>query len=277
MLLTVGSAANVAGFFGIEIGWDHGTTDPVVFWLANTGLFIPLLLVGLIAGRIPWLSQRTIARRRLAMFLAPFLVWFIVPNVLRLAPWIWDNIKVLFYWWVGMTPLVALVLATWWHRSRALGRAVVVGALISLTLAGSIDVWRSASGQTVFVEYDPDAIALAAAIRDRTPPDALILNAPTWNPTVFLSGRRSFMGYIGQTWSRGLPYADRQQIIQAIYAGGAEALPLLRQYGIEYVELTPVERDWMAGNNASVSDAFFGPLQIIAQSGDYRLYEVPHG
>jgi hypothetical protein len=85
------------------------------------------------------------------------------------------------------------------------------------------------------------------------------------------------MGYIGQTWSRGLPYADRQQIIQAIYAGGAEALPLLRQYGIEYVELTPVERDWMAGNNASVSDAFFGPLQIIAQSGDYRLYEVPHG
>jgi hypothetical protein len=277
LLLTVGSAANVAGFFGFEVGWDHGTTDPVVFWLANTGLFIPLLLIGLLVGRIPWVRQKTIARRRLAMFLVPFLVWFIVPNVLRLAPWIWDNIKVLFYWWVGMAPLVALVLATWWHRSRALGRAVVVGVLISLTLAGSIDIWRAASGQTVYEEYAPDSLALAAAIRDRTQPGALILSAPTWNPTVFLTGRPSLLGYTGYIWAHGLPYTDRERDIEAIYAGTAEALPLLRKYGIDYVELTPVERGWMTGNNESVSDAFFGSLQIVAQSGDYRLYEVPHG
>jgi hypothetical protein len=278
LLLTVGSAANVAGFFGIRD--SAGTMGPPI--RSSSGSPTPASssrssLVGLLAGRIPWVRQRTIARRRLAMFLVPFLVWFIVPNVLRLAPWIWDNIKVLFYWWVGMAPLVALVLATWWHRSRALGRAVVVGVLISLTLAGSIDVWRAASGQTVYEEYAPDSLALAAAIRDRTQPDALILSAPTWNPTVFLTGRPSLLGYTGYIWAHGLPYTDRERDIEAIYAGGAEALPLLRKYGIDYVELTPVERDWMTGNNASVSDAFFGSLQIIAQSGDYRLYEVPHG
>src|SRR5688572_31613449 len=30
---------------------------------------------------------------------------------LRLSPWIWDNIKFLFYWYVASVPIVALVLA----------------------------------------------------------------------------------------------------------------------------------------------------------------------
>jgi hypothetical protein len=270
LLLTLGSSANVGSFFGFELGWDHGTADPVVFWLANTGLFIPLLLVGLVAGRIPGLRGRAIARPRLALFLLPFLAWFLIPNVLKLAPWVWDNIKVLFYWWVGFTPLVALVLAQWWSRSRALGRAVVAGVLISLTLAGSIDIWRVVSGQTIYGEFDRDGMALAAAIRDRTPPDALILHAPTWNPPVFLTGRRSLMGYTGQTWSRGLPYVDRERDIRAIYAGGPDALPLLRQYGIDFVEVTPLERSSMP-----VSDAFFASMRAVAESGEYRLFEVP--
>jgi len=272
LLLTLGSSANAGTFFGFELGWDHGTTDPVVFWLANTGLFIPLLLIALVAGRIPGVRSRAIARPRLAIFLVPFLAWFVAPNVLKLAPWVWDNIKVLFYWWVGFAPLVALVLAQWWSRSRALGRAVVAGVLISLTLAGSIDVWRVVSGQTSYEEYDRDGVALAAAIRDRTPANSLILHAPTWNPPVFLTGRRSLLGYTGYIWAHGLPYADRERDIRAIYAGGPDALPLLRQYGVDFIEVTPLER-----NSMPVSDALFASMRVVAESGAYRLYEVPRG
>jgi len=272
LLLTLGSTANVGSFFGFEFGWDRGSTDPVIFWLANTGLFIPLLLVGLVSGRIPWIRSKTIARPRLAMFVVPFLAWFIIPNVLKLAPWTWDNIKVLFYWWVGCTPLVALVLARWWTRSHAIGRAVVIGAFVTLTLSGTIDIWRAVSGQTVYGEYDPNAIAFAAAIRDQTPRDALILNAPTWNPPVFLTGRRSLMGYAGQTWSRGLPYADRERDIRAIYAGGPDALALVRSYGIDFIEVTSLERSSMP-----VSDSFFKSMKVVAVSGDDVLYEVPGG
>ena len=270
LLLTLGSSANVGTFFGFEFGWDHGTSDPVVFWLANTGLFIPLLLFGLVAGRVPGLRSGAIAPLRMVLFLLPFLAWFLVPNILKLAPWVWDNIKVLFYWWVGFAPLVALVLAHWWSRSRALGRAVVAGVLISLTLAGSLDVWRVLSGQTSYEEYDRDGVALAAAIRERTAPDALILHAPTWNPPVFLTGRRSLLGYTGYIWSHGLPYADRERDIRAIYAGGPDALPLLRQYGVNLIEVSPLER-----NSMPVSETFFESMRTVAESGEYRLYEVP--
>ena len=270
LLLTVGSTANVASFFGFELGWDHGQTNPIVFWLADTGLFIPLLLIGLLAGRVPGLRSRLIAERTTVLFLLPFAVWFLVPNLFKLAPWIWDNVKVLFYWWVGFVPLVALVLARWWGRSAAPGRVLVIGALAVLLLAGTTDVWRGISGQVNYAEYDHDGLALAAAIRADTPPDALILAAPTWNPPLALSGRRSLLGYPGQVWSRGFSYTARQADITTIYAGGPTALALLHAYGFSFVEVSPLERGLM-----KVSDSFFATMHLVAASGDYQLYEVP--
>ena len=102
-----GSVSNTGTFFGFELGWDHGTSNPIWFWIANTGLFIPIAI-----GTAVWLwRERGPRALDLLLFSAVFVVWFIVPNVFKLAPWIWDNIKVLIYWFVGLTPLVALGLA----------------------------------------------------------------------------------------------------------------------------------------------------------------------
>ena len=107
----------------------------------------------------------------LLLFTAVFVVWFIVPNVFKLAPWIWDNIKVLFYWFVGLAPLVALGLAAAFRRGTA-WRTGAVAALLVMTLAGGLDVWRVVSRQTEYGEFDGDAIAVATLIRDETEPRA---------------------------------------------------------------------------------------------------------
>jgi uncharacterized membrane protein len=140
---------------------------------------------------------------------------------------------------------------------------------VILTLAGGLDVWRVVSRQTEYGEFDRDGIALAALIRERTPASALILNAPTWNTPVFLTGRRSLLGYDGQAWSRGLEYADREAEIKRIYAGGPDARQLLDKYSIDYIVVSPVER-----SNLTVNDGFFEPFTMIAEAGGYRLYEV---
>jgi len=49
----------------------------------------------------------------------------LVPNLLRVAPWLWDNIKVLTYWWLGAVPIVALLLARIWREGLG-GRALAV-------------------------------------------------------------------------------------------------------------------------------------------------------
>lgn len=258
------SIAVAGAFFGFEFGWDHREEPVPWFWLLNTGLFIPLAIVAAV-----WRTDRPLASRALLLFTATFAAWFIVPNLVKLAPWVWDNIKVLIYWFVGFVPLVALLLAHW-LRSGAGWRPVGAAAVLALTLAGGLDNWRVISGQTAFGEFEPDGIALAAAARARTPPDALFLNAPTWNTPVFLTGRRSLLGYTGHVWSRGLPYAEREADIARIYAGEPDALDLLHRYQVDYVVVSPVER-----NNLTVNDAFFAALPVVAEAGQYRLHEVP--
>ena len=142
-------------------------------------------------------------------------------------------------------------------------------ALVALTLAGGVDVWRAVSGQTVYGEFEADGIAIAAAIREETPARALMLNAPTWNTPVFLAGRRSLLGYTGHVSSRGLPYADREADIRRIYAGEADAQQLLDKYGIDYIVVSPIERA-----NLTVNDSFFDRFTKVAQAGQYELYEV---
>ena len=112
---------------------------------------------------------REVSRQRLLYFYLPFTLCFFVPNVYRLSPWVWDNIKVIFYWWIASAPLVALVLARLWRRGGALRVAAVV-LLAAQTLAGGLDAWRVASGAVARQTYDPRGVAFAELIRRETPP-----------------------------------------------------------------------------------------------------------
>ena len=262
------SIANAGTFFGLEFGWDHGDENILWFWFVNTGLFIPLSALAVLWPGQPWKTSRP-----LVLFTVAVAVWFIVPNVVKLAPWIWDNIKVLIYWFVGFVPLVALLLARL-LRSGAAFRTLGIVALLAMTLAGGLDVWRVVSGQTEYGEFNRDAIAMADAIKEDTPPQALLLNAPTWNEPVFLTGRRTLLGYTGHVFSRGLPYGDREADIRQIYAGSADADQLLAKYGIEYVLVSPLERDYMQANGLAVDEAYFQRFKTVAEAGEYRLYEV---
>lgn len=257
------SVASAGTFFGFELGWDHGETNILWFWFINTGLFIPLSVIA------AWSLRARANARALLLFTLPFLAWFLVPNVVKLAPWVWDNIKVLFYWYVGFVPLVAMLLAHW-LRGGTVPRTVGLLAVLTLTLAGGLDVWRAASGQTVYGEFDRDAVALADQVRADTRPRSLLLAAPIWNATVFLTGRPTLLGYTGHVWSRGLPYLDREADIARIYAGEPEADALLAKYGIEYIVVGPIER-----GSLTVNDAYFARFTAVAEAGQYVLYEVP--
>ena len=265
---THNSLADSGPFYGIALGWDRGTVDPVTFWLLNTGLFIPLALAVVL---VPSLRERL--PPGLLLFTLPFLLWFILPNAVMLAPWVWDNIKVLIYWFVGFAPLVSLLIA-WLLRDRlAYLRVVGAGVLVVLILAGSLDVWRVVSGQTNYGEFDADGIEMAELIKRQTPDSALILHAPTYNTPAFLAGRQSVLGYPGHIWSRGLDYAPRERDIGLIYAGGQEADGLLAQYGVDYVLVSPIERNHRTDLDY-VNEGFFTRFTEVATAGEYSLYQI---
>jgi hypothetical protein len=262
--LAFAAGGHARSFVALHVGWDHGQMNPCWFWFLNTGVFIPMLLAALF-----WrIRGDHLVRREVARYYAPFALCFLVPNVIRLAPWEWDNIKILFLWFVGSAPLVALLLAQW-LRQRWEWRVLASGILCTLTLAGALDLSRVIRHTVLMREFDNDGIAIAQEITKRTGPRAVVLHAPTYDTPVFLTGRRSLLGYPGQIWSRGLDAGSRESDIRSIYAGASNARGLLEHYAVNNVLVGPQERSMMA-----VNSVFFSNFTLIGKSGDYSLYQI---
>ncbi len=208
-------------------------------------------------------------------FYVPFALLFVIANLFRLAPWEWDNIKVLIYWFVGSIPFVAWFLAWLWSKDLISKIAAFV-CLIVLISAGALDVWRVASDQIKYKVFDANAVKIAEQIKEKTAANALFLNAPTYNSAVVLSGRRSLMRYSGHLVSHGINYYEREDDLRKIYAGDAIADILLEKYGIEYVLISPEERAYAQtqGNVFMLDEAYFSKFPIVAEAGAYTVYKV---
>ncbi|MET0556478.1 MAG: hypothetical protein ABW221_25805 [Vicinamibacteria bacterium] len=255
-----GSSTAGGRFVGWHLGWDHGTTNPLVAWTLDAGVFLFLWVLALVARR------RLGLRAGAVRFLAPFALWFVVPNVLRLSPWIWDNVKFLFYWYVATAPLVAAALS-WISRRGRLGPPAAAVLLLASVAAGGLDAWRYASRSRLHVLFDRDALAIADAIARTTPPRALVLHYPTFNAPVLLSGRRSLLGYPGHIWSQGLDASNRLARIQAVYAGTLDPASLSLPRA-DYLLEGPQERQ------LDLNGPALQRFPVVAEHGPYRLRRV---
>jgi len=262
--LTRYSGVHVHLLSGWHLGWDRGHANVLWFWLVNTGAFIPLLAVAIFASQ----DKNRLTSTRLRRFYLPFTLCFLVPNLVKMAPWIWDNVKVLFYWFVASAPLVALLLSSWLKRT-ARWRVSAVCLLCTLTFAGLLDVVRVVEGAERYREFDNDAISIAYEIVKGTEIRSLILHSPTFNSPVFLTGRRSLLGYPGHVWSHGLDYTTRENDIRQIYAGSPDADSLIQHYQIDYALVGPQE-----GSSVPVNLAFWSRFPLVARSNNYSLYKV---
>ncbi len=260
---THGTAVSTRAFLAWQFGWDRSDENFFWFWFKNTGLFIPLLITALL-----WKSEDYLVPRKLLFFYLPFTLCFIIPNIAKLAPWIWDNVKILFYWWLASAPIVALLLARLWE-GKTWHRWLAGSLFIVLTLAGALDVFALMTRQGEYQEFDRDGINFAEMIKQQTPPRATILHAPVHNTPVFLTGRRSLMGYPGHIWTHGLDYGPRETEIKRIYAGAPDAESLLAKYGVDYVVIDPQEHSLM-----TVNAAFFSRYPEVGSTGEYHLYKI---
>lgn len=332
------SRMKTSGFIGWQPGWDRGRQGPMRFtlkdisercrfWLYNTGVLIPLWLIAFME-RAPAAPpplpvetrpkkgkrQRNATRRQpeivdtftaedehmLLRFCAPFALCFVVPNLFKLAPWVWDNIKVMIYWHISVVAMVGLLLARQWRERwpeapappRGRGSAERLGApaprmgglsvrllamalFVMLTLAGTLDVWRVLSGQQQDQIMDNAAVAYAAKVREVTPPNALILHAPVANHPLMLTGRRHLLGYAGHVWSQGFDPSGRDLDIRAVYTGAPNAAEVLKRYHVDYISLGPQERGtYQERGSCAVNDKFLSSMRCVLQDGQYSLYQV---
>jgi hypothetical protein len=247
--------------FKLHFGWDAGGMPVVTFWLLNAGAFLLLLVIALLMKRFGAPRQR--------WFYIPFLLCFEVPNVVLLAPWQWDNIKVLVYWYLASCPLVAMVLAYLFARQAMIWRIVGAMLLLTLTLSGALDVARALSPVEDVLLFGRAELEVAELIRERTEPRAMMLTAPIHNSVVALTGRPWLMGYPGHLWTHGIEHGERRVEIEAIYHGEEGAPDLLARHRIDYVVIGPAEREQLQAN-----ESFFARYPVVIDHAGYQVYQI---
>jgi hypothetical protein len=239
--------------------------DFVWFWIKNTSVFIPLLVIAQFAQR----SFPTAFPK----WFAPMWLWFLVPNVIVLQPWDWDNTKFFIFWALLGSIMVGGFIAGMvrrWPGSAALASVL----LVLLCLSGTLDLARASDASVSSYEFtDTKGLQVADWVRQNTAPDAVFAVADEHNsPIPTLSGRRVMSGYPGWLWTYGLrDYARKQADEAAILRGDQNTPDLVDRYGVNYVLIGPQE---LAPSRAASQAYWQRNGTLVYSNGEYFVYRV---
>ncbi len=247
-----------------QIGWVAAPDSWPWFWLKNLGWFIPLLLIAL--------ASRTLLTGPVRRFLWAMMPIFAICNLVAFFPWDWDNTKFFFYWFLAVTILVAaLLVRTWREHSSLVVRALVLSVVATMTLSGLLLNFQQLIGKDHNLFLSTEELAVAAQVRDLTPPHAVFATGLQHNhPVTVMAGRAVMMGYPGWLFSYGIDYSQRERDLRAIYALAANTPALLEKYNVEYVVIGPNERQNLKPN----VEAFRSRYQRIINTGNYEVFKV---
>lgn len=213
---------------------DGGLRDWALMWWRLWGLSLPLAALGLgfLAGRrLLWWSALA------------GLLCFAFANLVLVQPNRWDNSKIFLWAWLCWTPLVVAALRGLYGRPPW-GRLVALLLSLGVSTTGAVEVWRLAqTDRGSHMISDRADLELARRVRAGTRPDAVFATAPSHNhPVMSFGGRPILLGFTGWIANLGFDYAEREQALADIFAGGAEAVDSLRRYRVDYVWIGPAER-----------------------------------
>jgi hypothetical protein len=209
-------------------GWMNGSESVWWFWMKN---ICPHIFVFAVAF--------SLAKPKLKTFYLAFFGLFVVTNLVQFQPFVYDNIKLMFWWYLVSCVLTGVMLDGLIRRSRLVGIAISVVFVGAMIAAGGLMVWREAHLSARM--FSPEDIALAQFVKDHTAPEAIFLTSDRHtDPIACLAGRRIVMGFRGWLWTHGLNYRTRERDVIEMFSGSAESAALLRQYKVDYVL---IERD----------------------------------
>jgi hypothetical protein len=222
---------HAGSFIKWQPGWVQTTGDMKMwfpkFWLVNFGAWVPLVLffVG-ITGLTIWKQAKAADFKISATvaFLIPAIAIFLIGNLVKLAPWEWDNIKIIVWAYFLILPFLWTELVGQWPLAL---RAVVCVALFwsgFITLFGGLNAGRQGFG--IANRGELDAIGMVVK---RLPAEARYAGWPTWGHPILLQGRKMVLGYPGHLWTQGFKFDDTNNKLQALMTGAPNWKTIARE------------------------------------------------
>jgi len=180
-------------------------------WVVNFGLF-PFLIIALVTmlvrNRNSAVSDRAIA------FVFPSLLIFVCSFFVMLAPWEWDNTKIMIWPYFVMLPFL------WEHLLKKWSPVVRGACCFVLYFSGFVSLLGGIDGSHTGYEFATrsELDGVATAVR-KIPVTAVFAAFPTYNHPLLLNGRNVVAGYTGHLWSHGIDYQDQVARLESLLNG----------------------------------------------------------
>ncbi|HJM28377.1 MAG TPA: hypothetical protein QF431_04620 [Acidimicrobiales bacterium] len=250
--------------------WNSNPWDFLWFWLLNTGLFIPLAVWGVVR------SKKEIRNHAFPLFSL-----LVIPNIAIWHFWPGNNAKYVIFFLLLASPFVGEALEKLFSAG-GIRAFVAVGLILSLTLTGALDIWRSMDQTTdpYPVEYlSGTDISVGEWIKDNTDPDAIFASANTnTHPVRVLTGRKVISGSPGRLNDLGKDWYGRDQDLRKIYEMAPNFEGTMAKYGTDYVVFGPLERQQYGFASPKSrwveNDEMPAGIKIVYDLGGYQIYDV---
>lgn len=201
----------------------------VWFWLWNFGLFLPLIIVlgiHLLGGG---------GDRSTRVFFAVGAGTLLFCVLFLIAPWAWDNTKLILWGWLALAPLVwseLLARRSLWIRVAV---CLVLFASGAAALAAGLDARHG------YKLADRGELAEVQVMLRQIPVNARLACAPGYDHPALLLGQPVAMGYDGHLFSQGLDYAPVREELDRLMEGTTDWRNAARRLGVRYLFWGPRE------------------------------------
>ena len=217
------------------------------FWLRNFGV-LPALLAGL--GFAVWRRGDAAARAVYSVGAATlvFCLFFAI------APWPWDNTKLMIWGYLALMPLLWTDLIVRWPKP---GRAA---ACFLLFASGGVSLATGLDARHGYGLANRADLADAEVLLRSVPADTRVACMPGYNHPALLLGQPVVMGYDGHLFSQGLDYGPAQRDLDALMSGAPDWRDAARRLQVHYVLWGPREAEkWKTS-----SQPWKGCAQVVA-------------
>jgi len=251
----------------LKLGWLVENDNIVLFWLKNAGPFA-VLFIGL---TIYDLIMKNYHR---------FIEWciyfglFVIFNIVMMAPWEWDNAKILIWIYLSMAFLSYKTLQSIFfqyniHSIKSVG--IITGICFILFFSGSISVISTIASNRDSAElFNYQDVGYTKDAVKNIQTGKVFAAYPTFNHPLFYWGNCLVMGYSGHLWSHGIKYHQKEALLTELYRGAGDYKSVLKQLKADYIFYGPLERLKYGDNDT----AWKKELENVSKVKGYEVYKV---
>jgi hypothetical protein len=230
-----------AGIAHLSWGWTLGNQDPIVYFFMNFGpwLLLPIaIFFGIYKSQGYFAPEK---RKRLFIEFGCYTFFLLLFFNVMLAPWPWDNIKLLIWPYLGFARLAAVVLeprlgGLYGHAGRLSVAAILLFAgFASVLWTLQIPSTRATPLFHIGDLAEAEGALLGLKNTQNISPEAVFAAATTHLHPLAYFGRMRTHGYGGHLWTHAIDSRDVKDKLDRIMSGDPNSIALARELGITHI------------------------------------------